>query len=115
MDAAVYGARAAYIGGGAVLRQLFSGPTIWHPVAVLWRIVGLCIMIQNAEAFKAYAGFIQMVLYSSLIPMMFLNSGVPNAIKVAKDVLEPMGETVKKGFVLILATLRTWLKSTPYA
>ena len=30
VDAAIYGARAAYIGGGTVYGNCFSGPTIWY-------------------------------------------------------------------------------------
>ena len=74
VDAAVYGARAAYIGG-------VQSWVMYHD--------------SEYEAFKAYAEVYPDGAVFLVDTYDVLNSGVPNAIKVAKEVLEPMGKRLK--------------------
>lgn len=90
-DAAVYGTRAAYIAGAgstATIKadQMFNIPAV-GTMAHSW----IQFFDNEYEAFKAYA-----TVYSNSCTLLIdtydvLHSGVPNAIKVAKEVLEPNG------------------------
>jgi nicotinate phosphoribosyltransferase len=95
VDAAVYGARAALIGGANGTATVLAGQMFDIPIngthAHSW------IMFFNNEynAFKAYAK----VYPNSTILLVdtydVLKSGVPNAIRVAKEILEPNGYRLK--------------------
>ena len=94
-DAAVYGARAAYIGGvdgtaTVLAAKAFSIPTT-GTMAHSW----VMYFGDEFEAFKRYA-----LLYPGSASLLVdtydvLHSGVPNAIKTAKEVLEPLGKRLK--------------------
>ncbi len=94
-DAAIYGARAAYIGGVAgtsctIAHQHFGVP-IYGTMAHAW----VQMFDSEYESFKAYAS-----LYPSKTVLLIdtynvLKSGLPNAIKVAKEVLHPLGHRLK--------------------
>ena len=95
LDAAIYGARAAYIGGAdgtatVLAAKAFSIPTT-GTMAHSW----VMYFGDEFEAFKRYA-----LLYPDSASLLVdtydvLHSGVPNAIKTAKEVLEPMGKRLK--------------------
>lgn len=94
-DAAVYGARAAYIGGvdatATVLTdEMFGVPAI-GTMAHSW----VQFFNTEYEAFKAYAESYPDNCSLLIDTYNVLKSGLPNAIKVAKEYLEPMGKRLK--------------------
>lgn len=94
-DGAVYGARAAYIGGvmgtaTALADECFGVPAL-GTMAHSW----VQMFESEYEAFKAYA-----LNYPDSCTLLIdtysvIKSGIPNAVKVAKEVLEPMGCRLK--------------------
>ena len=92
-DAAILGARAAYIGGCngtacTISDQLFgvyAGGTMAHAWVQMFDT--------EYEAFKAYAEMYPENCTLLVDTYNTLKSGVPNAIKVFNDVLKPMGIT----------------------
>lgn len=95
MDAAVYGARAAYIGGANGTATVLAGQMFGIPVSGTMAHSWVMYYQDEYEAFKTYAenypdGTVLLVdTYDTL------NSGIPNAIRTAKEVLEPMGKRLK--------------------
>lgn len=94
-DAAVYGARAAYIGGvvgtaTTLADEIFGVPAL-GTMAHSWIQMFEC----EYEAFKAYAENYPNDCTLLIDTYNVINSGIPNAIKVAKEVLEPMGKRLK--------------------
>jgi len=95
MDAAVYGARAAYIGGANGTATVLAGQMFGIPVSGTMAHSWVMYYQDEFEAFKTYAenypdGTVLLVdTYDTL------NSGIPNAIRTAKEVLEPMGKRLK--------------------
>ena len=94
-DGAIYGARASIIGGCSstactISDKMFNIPAV-GTMAHSW------VMYYGSEydAFKAYAEVYPDNAVFLVDTYDVLNSGVPNAIKVAKDVLEPMGKRLK--------------------
>lgn len=91
-DSAVYGARAAYIGGVDATATVLAGQMFGIPVVGTMAHSFVQSFESEYEAFEAYArvypdGCILLVdTYDTL------HSGVVNAIKIAKEVLEPMGK-----------------------
>lgn len=90
-DAAIYGARAAYIGGcggtACVMAdrdyQIPAGGTMAHSWVQMFD--------SEFEAFKAYAQIYPENCVFLADTYNVLKSGVPNAIKTAREVLAPMG------------------------
>lgn len=95
MDAAVYGARAAYIGGANGTATVLAGQMFGIPVSGTMAHSWVMYYQDEFEAFKTYAenypdGTVLLVdTYDTL------NSGIPNAIRTAKEILEPMGKRLK--------------------
>lgn len=90
-DASVYGARAAYIGGvigtsQTAADQLFSVPAV-GTMGHSW----IQMFPSEYEAFKAYAEVYPHNAVFLVDTYNVLKSGVPNAIKVVKEVLWPKG------------------------
>lgn len=90
-DGAVYGARAAYIGGCVgtactVSDQLFGVPAL-GTMAHSW----VQLFDNEYEAFKAYAQAYPSNCVLLVDTYNVLKSGVPNAIKVFNEVLVPLG------------------------
>lgn len=91
-DAAILGARAAYIGGVdgtacTITEQLFGIQT-FGTMAHSW------VQMFDSE-YEAFKSFVETYPDNSVVLIdtyNVLKSGVPNAIKVAKEVLEPMGK-----------------------
>lgn len=95
MDAAVYGARASYIGGAAGTATVLAGQMFGIPVSGTMAHSWVMYYMDEYEAFKNYA-----LNYPDNTVLLVdtydtIGSGVPNAIKVAHEVLEPMGKRLK--------------------
>ncbi len=94
-DAAVYGARAAYIvgidGSATTISDMkFNVPAI-GTMAHSW----VQFFKNEYEAFKAYAESYPDNCTLLVDTYDVLHSGIPNAIKVSKEVLEPMNKRLK--------------------
>ncbi|MCR5468767.1 MAG: nicotinate phosphoribosyltransferase [Lachnospiraceae bacterium] len=92
MDAAVYGARAAYIGGAVGSATVLAGQMFNMPVSGTMAHSWVMFYDDEFEAFKNYA-----INYPDATVLLVdtydvLESGIPNAIRCAKEVLEPMGK-----------------------
>ena len=92
---AILGARAAYIAGAigtacAISDRAFGVPAV-GTMAHSW----VQMFDTEYEAFKAYAEVYPDSCVLLIDTYSVLRSGVPNAIKVAKEVLEPMGKRLK--------------------
>lgn len=95
MDAAVYGARAAYIAGAVGTATVLAGQKFDIPVSGTMAHSWVMYYGDEYEAFKNYA----MVYPDSTVLLVdtydVIHSGIPAAIRVAKEVLEPMGKRLK--------------------
>lgn len=95
VDAAVYGARAAYIGGADGTATVLAGQMFGIPVS--GTMAHSWVMYHDNE-FTAFKRFAQEYPDNSVLLVDtydVLESGVPNAIRVAKEVLHPMGKRLK--------------------
>lgn len=94
-DAAIYGARAAYIGGVKGTATLMAGQMFGMPV--IGTMAHSWVMYYEDEflAFKKFAEIYPDNAVLLVDTYDVLRSGVPNAIRVAKEVLEPMGKRLK--------------------
>lgn len=90
-DAAVYGARAAYIGGcigtSCVKAGMDFGIDVFGTMAHSW----IQLFDTEYDAFKAYAEVYKEKSMFLVDTYDTLKSGIPNVIKVANEVLKPMG------------------------
>ena len=95
MDAAIYGARAAYIGGAVGTATVIAGKQFNIPVS--GTMAHSWVMYYNDEytAFKKYCEIYPDIALLLIDTYDVVHSGVPNAIRVAKEVLEPMGKRLK--------------------
>ena len=95
MDAAVYGARAAYIGGAVGTATVMAGKLFDIPVSGTMAHSWIMFYKDEFTAFKQYA----MNYPDSTVLLVdtydVIKSGIPNAIRCAKEVLEPMGKRLK--------------------
>lgn len=95
MDAAVYGARAAYIAGAVGTATVLAGQKFGIPVSGTMAHSWVMFYSDEYEAFKNYA----LVYPDSTVLLVdtydVIHSGIPAAIRVAKEVLEPMGKRLK--------------------
>ncbi len=94
-DGAVYGARAAYIGGCAgtactISDEMFGTPAL-GTMAHSW----VQLFDSEYDAFKAYSEEYPDACTLLVDTYNVLHSGVPNAIKVFDEVLAPMGKRPK--------------------
>lgn len=92
MDAAVYGARAAYIGGAGGTATVLAGKMFDIPVSGTMAHSWVMYFNDEYTAFKKYAEKYPNAALLLVDTYDVLHSGVPNAIRVAKEVLEPMGK-----------------------
>ena len=97
MDAAIYGARASYIGGAAGTATVLAGQMFGIPVSGTMAHSWVMYYKNEYEAFKNYA-----VNYPDNTVLLVdtydtIQSGIPNAIRVAHEILEPMGKRLKGG------------------
>lgn len=95
MDAAVYGARAAYIGGADSTATVLAGQMFDIPVSGTMAHSWVMYFDNEYAAFKRFAECYpdNAVLLVDTFDVLY--SGVPNAIRVANEVLAPMGKRLK--------------------
>lgn len=94
-DAAVLGARAAYIGGVNSTSNTMAGYAFDVPVSGTMAHSFIQFYDSEYDAFADYARSNPDNCIFLVDTYNVLKQGVPNAIKVAKDVLEPMGKRLK--------------------
>jgi nicotinate phosphoribosyltransferase len=94
-DGAVLGARAAYIAGAAGTACVLSDRMYGVPAVGTMAHSWVQMFDSEFEAFKAYATVYPDSCVLLVDTYNVLRSGIPNAIKVAKEVLEPMGKRLK--------------------
>ncbi len=92
MDAAVYGARAAYIGGAVGTATVLAGQMFDIPVSGTMAHSWVMYYKDEYEAFRHYAENYPDSTVLLVDTYDTLKSGIPNAIRVAKEVLAPMGK-----------------------
>lgn len=90
-DAAIYGARAAYIGGCAGTSNVLAGQMFDIPTMGTMAHSWIQMFDSEEEAFKAYAETYPDDCTLLVDTYNTLKSGVPNAIKIFREVLVPMG------------------------
>ncbi len=95
VDAAVYGARAAYIGGATGTATVLAGQMFGIPVSGTMAHSWVMFYDSEYEAFRKYAEAYPDSTVLLVDTYNVRKSGVPNAIRVAKEVLEPMGKRLK--------------------
>lgn len=95
MDAAVYGARAAYIGGAVGTATVLAGQMFGIPISGTMAHSWIMYYKDEFTAFEKYARTYPDATVLLVDTYDVLKSGVPNAIRVAKEVLEPMGKRLK--------------------
>lgn len=95
VDAAVYGTRAAYIGGAEATSTVLAGRLFNIPVSGTMAHSWVMFHGSEYEAFKQYAKVYPDNAVFLVDTYNVLESGVPNAIRVTKEVLEPMGKRLK--------------------
>ncbi len=90
-DGAIYGARAAYIGGCTATACTICGSGMQIPVSGTMAHSWVQMFDSELEAFKAYAATYPNDCVLLVDTYDTLHSGVPNAIKAFDDVLAPLG------------------------
>lgn len=94
-DAAVYGARASYIGGCQSTATVLASKMFNIPVSGTMAHSWVMYHDSEYDAFKAYAELYPDECVFLIDTYDVMNSGLPNAIKVAKEILEPRGCRLK--------------------
>jgi nicotinate phosphoribosyltransferase len=94
-DAAVLGARAAYIAGAAGTSCTISGQQFGIPTAGTMAHSWIQTFESEYAAFAAYARSFPRASVLLVDTYNVLKSGVPNAIRVAREVLEPLGQRLR--------------------
>ncbi len=94
-DAAILGARAAYIGGADATATVIADEMYGIPAIGTMAHSWIQFFDTEYDAFKAYAEVYPDNCTLLIDTYDILKSGVVNAIKVAKDVLIPMGKRLK--------------------
>ncbi|WP_418391154.1 nicotinate phosphoribosyltransferase [Acidaminococcus intestini] len=95
MDAAVYGARAAYIGRANGTATVFAGKEFGIPVGGTMAHSWVMYFDDEFEAFKKYAEIYPDNVVLLIDTYDVIHSGLPNAIRTAKEILHPMGKRLK--------------------
>ena len=95
MDAAVYGARAAYIGGANGTATVLAGKEFGIPVGGTMAHSWVQMFPTEYDAFKKYAEMYPDACVLLVDTYNVLRHGVPDAIKVFDEVLKPMGKRPK--------------------
>lgn len=95
MDAAVYGARAAFIGGASSTATVLAGQLFGIPVSGTMAHSWVMFYQDEFTAFKKYAETYPDMTVLLVDTYDVLRSGIPNAIRTAKEVLGPMGKRLK--------------------
>jgi nicotinate phosphoribosyltransferase len=94
-DGAIYGARAAYIGGVQGTATAIADERFGVPASGTMAHSWIQLFADEYKAFKTYAETYPDNTVLLVDTYNVLKSGIPNAIKVAKEVLEPNGKRLK--------------------
>lgn len=94
-DGAIYGARAAYIGGVAGTATTLADEKFGVPAVGTMAHSWVQLFSDEYTSFKKYAETYPDNCILLIDTYNVLNSGLPNAIKCAKEVLEPIGKRLK--------------------
>ena len=94
-DGAIYGSRACYIGGVDSTATVIADEMFGVPAVGTMAHSFVQFFDSEYDAFKAYAEVYPDSCVLLIDTYNVLESGVVNAIKVAKEVLEPMGKRLK--------------------
>ena len=95
MDAATYGARAAFIGGVNGTATVSAGQMFNIPVGGTMAHSWVMYFGDEFEAFKKYAEVYPQSTTLLVDTYDVIHSGIPNAIRIAKEILEPAGNRLK--------------------
>lgn len=95
IDSAVYGAKACFIGGCSSTATVLAGQMFDIPISGTMAHSWVMFFPDEYTAFKNYAETYPDSCTLLVDTYDVLKSGVPNAIKVAKEILEPMGKRLK--------------------
>lgn len=95
IDAAVYGARASYIGGLVATSTLEAAETFGIPCSGTMAHSWVMSFDDEYEAFKTYAEEYPDNALLLIDTYDVMRSGLPNAIKLAHEYLEPNGKRLK--------------------
>ena len=91
MDAATYGARAAYIGGVDMTATVSAGQQFAIPISGTMAHSWVMFFEDEFTAFKKYAELYPQATVLLVDTYDVIHSGIPNAIRTAHEVLEPQG------------------------
>ena len=91
MDAATYGARAAYIGGVDMTATVSAGQQFGIPIAGTMAHSWVMFFENEFDAFRAYAELYPQATVLLIDTYDVIHSGLPNAIRIAHEVLAPRG------------------------
>lgn len=91
MDAATYGARAAYIGGIDMTATVSAGQQFNIPISGTMAHSWVMFFEDEYTAFKKYAEIYPQATVLLVDTYDVLHSGIPNAIRIAHEVLAPQG------------------------
>ncbi len=94
-DGAIYGARAAYIGGVVGTATTLADEAFGVPALGTMAHSWVQMFESEYEAFKVYAENYPDSCTLLIDTYNVIKSGIPNAIKVSREVLEPMGKRLK--------------------
>ena len=94
-DAATYGSRAAYIGGVDGTATVSAGQLFNIPISGTMAHSWVMYFKTEFDAFKRYAEVYPNSTTLLVDTYDVIHSGIPNAIRVAKEVLEPAGQRLK--------------------
>lgn len=95
MDSAVYGARAAYLGGVDGTATVLAGQMFDIPISGTMAHSWVMYYEDEFTAFRKYAERYPDTTVLLVDTYDVLKSGVPNAIRVAKEILELLGKRLK--------------------
>lgn len=94
-DGALYGGRAAYIGGVVGTATTLADEVFGVPALGTMAHSWIQMFESEYESFKVYAENYPDNCTLLIDTYNVINSGIPNAIKVSKEVLEPMGKRLQ--------------------
>jgi nicotinate phosphoribosyltransferase len=94
-DGAIYGGRAAYIGGVVGTATTLADEVFGVPALGTMAHSWVQMFESEYESFKVYAENYPDSCTLLIDTYNVINSGIPNAIKVSREVLEPMGKRLK--------------------
>jgi nicotinate phosphoribosyltransferase len=94
-DGAIYGAKAAYIAGAIGSSNVYTDKEMGIPAIGTMAHSWVQLFGDEYKAFKAYAETYPDNCTLLVDTYNVLKSGIPNAIKVSKEVLEPLGKTLR--------------------